>query len=249
MKPQTPASTCSCLLGSDCASLPDHPHLRPPPTLPQPAALSTRLSSALNCAVDVLVSCSDGFWFTTCCFWGGWWIRERASVCCCAQIWWGCVRYLQWFLIHLPSGTAPSHWLYWPRTSDLPVTPYCLQATSCQLRISYPPLLPGSGMSISSTGFATAAPTSVCQACAAKGRRDCLQEGAFVAARGLVWGQLRHLQGWEINSHQCEFKMEKKAGNRNPVSFLNSSCIVVPIGESAYLGCEIMPTAKKLSAL
>lgn len=104
-------------------------------------------------------------------------------------------------------------------------------------------------MSVSSMGFATAAPTSVGQDCAAKGWRGCLQEGAFVAACGLVWGQLHHLQGWEISSHQCEFKIERKTGNRNPVSFLNSSCVVVPIGESAYLGCEIMPTAKKLSAL
>ena len=112
-------------------------------------------------------------------------------------------------LIHLPCGAAAPHWLYWPHTSDLPVAPFCLQATSCQLQISYPSLLPGSGMSISSMGFLTAVFASVCWECAAEGWRGCLEESPSVAACGLVWGQLCHLQGQEINCHQCEFKKER----------------------------------------
>lgn len=61
-------------------------------------------------------------------------------------------------------------------------------------------------MSVSSVGFPTAALASVCWECAAEGWRGCLEESPIAAACGLVWGQLCHLQSWEISSHQCEFK-------------------------------------------
>lgn len=133
----------------------------PPPTPPQLSALRFKLSPELCCACACLQPCLDsGLWFAVTGMVNGLWKKHLSSLPC----------------------------LYWPHSSDLPVAPCCLKAASWQLWISYPSLLPGSGVSISSAGFATAVLPSVCRECAAGGWRGCLEENPFVATPGLVWG-------------------------------------------------------------
>jgi len=71
----------------------------------------------------------------------------------------------------------------------------------------------------------------------------------------LLWLLLAWFKGSSVTSSVgrsiliCVNLTRKDRLEKETICFSKSSCVVVPIGESAYLGCEIMPIAKKLSAL
>lgn len=132
---------------------------------------------------------------------------ELCCACACLQ---PCLGSGLWFAVtELVEALWKKHvsclpCFYWSHSSDLPVAPCCLKAASWQNFVS---------LSASRTtcvhqlrGFPYSwAPFCVQGMCCR--RLEGLPGGKpFMAAAGLVWGQLCYLQGWKLSSHPCEFK-------------------------------------------